>query len=89
MLWKAYGGFTSEWRRGWDSNPGSGEPDSGFQDRRIKPLCHPSNGGPSAARSHYIVAAPSPPSDRPGAQLPTSQEYVTQLRDRKGRKEAP
>ena len=30
------------WRRGWDSNPRSGFPDSGFQDRYIRPLCHPS-----------------------------------------------
>ena len=30
-------------RRGWDSNPrGTGLAPSGFQDRRIRPLCHPS-----------------------------------------------
>ena len=30
------------WRRGWDSNPRSGYPDSGFQDRHVRPLRHPS-----------------------------------------------
>ena len=30
-------------RRGWDSNPRRGFPRSGFQDRCIRPLCHPSN----------------------------------------------
>ena len=30
-------------RRGWDSNPRRPEGRSGFQDRRIRPLCHPSN----------------------------------------------
>jgi integrase len=31
-------------RRGRDSNPRSGCPDSGFQDRCNRPLCHPSGG---------------------------------------------
>src|SRR5438132_13830566 len=29
-------------RRGWDSNPRRACTLSGFQDRRIRPLCHPS-----------------------------------------------
>jgi HipA-like protein len=29
-----------KWRRGRDSNPGRGMPLNGFQDRRIRPLCH-------------------------------------------------
>ena len=36
-------------RREWDSNPRTGYPVSGFQDRCIKPLCHPSVG----AFSHF------------------------------------
>ena len=28
------------WRRGRDSNPGRGSTLNGFQDRRIRPLCH-------------------------------------------------
>ena len=28
------------WRRGRDSNPRSEQTDNGFQDRRIRPLCH-------------------------------------------------
>ena len=28
------------WRRGRDSNPRSAYTESGFQDRRIQPLCH-------------------------------------------------
>ena len=31
------------WRRGWDSNPRTPYGVSGFQDRRLKPLGHPSN----------------------------------------------
>ena len=30
-------------RRDWDSNPGWSFPHSGFQDRRLQPLGHPSN----------------------------------------------
>src|SRR5205823_2370662 len=30
-------------RRGWDSNPRKPCDFSGFQDRRIRPLCHPSD----------------------------------------------
>jgi hypothetical protein len=30
------------WRMGWDSNPRDGCPSSGFQDRCLKPLGHPS-----------------------------------------------
>src|SRR2546426_5934946 len=33
------------WRRGWDLNPRSSCPDTGFQDRSFRPLSHPS--GPS------------------------------------------
>ena len=32
----------NEQRRGWDSNPRRTCALSGFQDRRIRPLCHPS-----------------------------------------------
>ncbi len=32
----------ASWRRGWDSNPRSSCPDSGFQDRHVRPLRHPS-----------------------------------------------
>src|SRR5580698_6005593 len=31
------------WRRGRDSNPRCGFPHNGFQDRRNRPLCHPSS----------------------------------------------
>ena len=34
-------------RRGRDSNPRSACTDSGFQDQRIRPLCHPSTGLPA------------------------------------------
>ena len=33
-------GPSSFWRRGRDSNPRSAQTDNGFQDRRIRPLCH-------------------------------------------------
>jgi hypothetical protein len=33
----------TEWRRGWDSNPRDPFGPNGFQDRRIQPLCHPSD----------------------------------------------
>jgi hypothetical protein len=33
----------TEWRRGWDSNPRDPFRPNGFQDRRIQPLCHPSD----------------------------------------------
>src|SRR5437867_4745993 len=33
-------GSSSVWRRGWDSNPRSSCPDSGFRDRPIRPLSH-------------------------------------------------
>lgn|GEM_PF-6734289 len=36
-----HGGFYL-WRMGRDSNPRKSCPFSGFQDRRIRPLCHPS-----------------------------------------------
>src|SRR4029077_4534325 len=39
------------WRRGWDSNPRWALAHSGFQDRRIQPLCHLSVSGKPAARS--------------------------------------
>src|SRR3989442_4614896 len=32
--------FPFQWRRGWDSNPRSSYPDSGFRDRPIRPLSH-------------------------------------------------
>ena len=32
----------SYWRREWDSNPRYSRPYSGFQDRRLRPLGHPS-----------------------------------------------
>jgi hypothetical protein len=42
------------WRRGWDSNPRWTLAHSGFQDRRIQPLCHLSRSIPSSLRSHRI-----------------------------------
>jgi hypothetical protein len=36
-------------RRGRDSNPRSACTDSGFQDQRIRPLCHPSGGRSDAS----------------------------------------
>ena len=33
----------TDWRRGWDSNPRDPFRPNGFQDRRIQPLCHPSD----------------------------------------------
>ena len=36
------------WRRGRDSNPRCGFPHNGFQDRRNRPLCHPSESSPGA-----------------------------------------
>ena len=43
-------GFTGRpwmllWRREWDSNPRYSHPYSGFQDRRLRPLGHPSGTG--------------------------------------------
>ncbi len=32
--------LSSEWRRGWDSNPRTGCPVNGFRDRPIRPLWH-------------------------------------------------
>ncbi len=32
--------YKGSWRRGRDSNPRSEQTDNGFQDRRIRPLCH-------------------------------------------------
>ena len=40
------------WRRGRDSNPRCGFPHNGFQDRRNRPLCHPS--GPSLCILHFL-----------------------------------
>ena len=37
--------FPAKMRRGWDSNPRKPCGFSGFQDRRIRPLCHPSEAG--------------------------------------------
>ncbi len=34
--------YVPEWRRGWDSNPRGACTPAGFQDRCIRPLCHPS-----------------------------------------------
>jgi hypothetical protein len=52
----------SGWRRGRDSNPRRACALSGFQDRRNRPLCHP-----SAAR---ILAAVDPPSGHAEWHLP-------------------
>ncbi len=35
-------GWNIIWRRDWDSNPGTSFPANGFQDRRLRPLGHPS-----------------------------------------------
>ena len=37
VLWRCF-----VWRKGRDLNPRWSHPHNGFQDRRIKPLCHPS-----------------------------------------------
>ena len=37
--------LSSNWRRGWDSNPRYACTHDGFQDRSIKPLWHPSGSG--------------------------------------------
>ena len=38
-VWRGLGRIAI-WRRGRDSNPRSAQTDNGFQDRRIRPLCH-------------------------------------------------
>ena len=43
-------------RRGWDSNPRKPCDFSGFQDRRIRPLCHPS--GWRIANKHRAIRVP-------------------------------
>ena len=43
---------TIYWRREWDSNPRYSHPYSGFQDRRLRPLGHPS--------TPYSISEPSP-----------------------------
>jgi hypothetical protein len=50
-------GFICVWRRGRDSNPRDGRPPSGFQDRRLKPLGHPSSAAPACARRCAEVSA--------------------------------
>ena|GEM_PF-5004564 len=42
---EAIGREICKWRRGWDSNPRNAHTLNGFQDRRIRPLCHPSEPG--------------------------------------------
>lgn len=52
--------WENRWRRERDSNPRSGEPESGFQDRRLQPLGHPSgarvNSIPSGFRAQGGLA---------------------------------
>ena len=55
-------------RRGWDSNPRSAYTDSGFQDQRDRPLCHPS----------------APGNDSPERYVPRCQTAVTSLKPRLG-----
>lgn len=43
--------FVSIRRREWDSNPRWGLPHSGFQDRRLRPLGHPSENNITRART--------------------------------------
>ena len=45
---------STNWRRGWDSNPRSGCPDFGFQDRHIRPLCHPSKFILTISFNHFL-----------------------------------
>jgi hypothetical protein len=59
-------------RRGRDSNPRSGYPDSGFQDRCIRPLCHPSWGprDGSWGRWHATGSAAAACAARPCSKIP-------------------
>ena len=43
--------FCFFWRRERDLNPRTGHPVSGFQDRRLKPLGHPSLPGPALGQA--------------------------------------
>ncbi len=53
------GGFLLfSWRMGRDSNPRKGCPFNGFQDRRIRPLCHPSETNVLCDGNHYILFFP-------------------------------
>ena len=58
-----------DWRRGRDSNPGyGGHPHNGFQDRRIQPLCHPSERkrDDRTAEGHGHRGRPGSTLSRPG-----------------------
>ncbi len=46
------------WRRGWDLNPRSSCPDSGFQDRHVRPLRHPS--GRLSAKGFAVLGCSDP-----------------------------
>ena len=52
-------------RGGWDSNPRTGRPVSGFQDRRLRPLGHPP--GSQSTRVPPRPGRPHPPVDERGA----------------------
>ena len=46
---------------GWDSNPREGLAFGGFQDRCIKPLCHPSGNLQAQWRAGENTSASAPP----------------------------
>ena len=48
------------WRRGWDSNPRNARTLNGFQDRRNRPLCHPSGRAeiPAQLRRTRLITRP-------------------------------
>ena len=50
-----YGSF---WRRDWDSNPGASFPANGFQDRRLRPLGHPSVQCPAWGAAGSMISRP-------------------------------
>ena len=57
-------GIFYSWRMGRDSNPRKSCPFSGFQDRRIRPLCHPSetvtfHGALCTVRWQYSLMRPN------------------------------
>ena len=60
----------SAWRRGWDSNPRYRCRHSGFQDRCIRPLCHPSSAQLLMPRGGARVTTGRPCTAEPQTQRP-------------------
>ena len=50
--------YGSLWRRDWDSNPGASFPANGFQDRRLRPLGHPSVQCPAWGAAGSMISRP-------------------------------